>query len=679
MSRSVAPPPPSPLPNPVPPCFCLPMFSPWFCLATLGLLFCQTCSTALYLKSHGVDRLLSPSIQTAPAPPESHPKSNRAWNLVPVPATAPGRKRFGGGKSPQGVKTAAIKKPTAQNSSRYRRAALEARDVAPKIERSPPSGLQRTWPEPQANASEVPQVQSGLYSSAKVEDAPVIYHEEVLASRPGDPCRQPDGPKDCVPWAGHSVPPTKPCRFCPHRDTGPSSMVTWGCLRSHLPPDFCAISPLAFGHGQYYEGLPSGLARNNFEVPLGGDGLLSSSSSTILYPSLGQAWPPTISHGAYQLLGPEIEPPAATIGPFLDAGSSVPFAGTGGEPGCTTQYGVAFSPFLEQYCFQNAHPPVFRPAPLAPQSHGGDAAVPVPLSCLGPQTALPAIGNEPASSHPAYLADGPWASWVPDLRGPSPAQFPFMKSEDAHPALHGCSGEAYMSQELPHVPRQDVALLPFQSWSSSQDWAFQLLEAPAPRDPVGFPHMQDAASSVDHGANLGVQMGVDHEPGGHDDGHEARPEAKTKKRAVPAPDAEPAHPREASHRSRKQRATGTTAPEGVKPRKPFPESDRKETSRTRDIGACVRCKMQRVRVRCETRSRHRPLLVSSIAFWLTLTSSVGQTHQTQMAPAWAAAKWPTTSRRRSFITSAATGTSSRRSPSSGHLPRTSLVGGRAHR
>lgn len=35
----------------------------------------------------------------------------------------------------------------------------------------------------------------------------------------------------------------------------------------------------------------------------------------------------------------------------------------------------------------------------------------------------------------------------------------------------------------------------------------------------------------------------------------------------------------------------------AKQRKPFGEDERQQTSHTRDVGACVRCKMQRVRVR----------------------------------------------------------------------------------
>ncbi|KAJ4389636.1 hypothetical protein N0V93_007108 [Gnomoniopsis smithogilvyi] len=44
-------------------------------------------------------------------------------------------------------------------------------------------------------------------------------------------------------------------------------------------------------------------------------------------------------------------------------------------------------------------------------------------------------------------------------------------------------------------------------------------------------------------------------------------------------------------------AANETSGTKVKPRKPFGEDKRQETSRTRDIGACVRCKMQRVRCR----------------------------------------------------------------------------------
>lgn len=51
-----------------------------------------------------------------------------------------------------------------------------------------------------------------------------------------------------------------------------------------------------------------------------------------------------------------------------------------------------------------------------------------------------------------------------------------------------------------------------------------------------------------------------------------------------------------SSRQETDEATTGAFNASLKPRKQFNEGERQETSRTRDIGACVRCKMQRVRV-----------------------------------------------------------------------------------
>lgn len=52
---------------------------------------------------------------------------------------------------------------------------------------------------------------------------------------------------------------------------------------------------------------------------------------------------------------------------------------------------------------------------------------------------------------------------------------------------------------------------------------------------------------------------------------------------------------QSSRQGSKELAPGTLDAT-TKPRKPFGEDQRQETSRTRDVGACIRCKMQRVRV-----------------------------------------------------------------------------------
>lgn len=63
----------------------------------------------------------------------------------------------------------------------------------------------------------------------------------------------------------------------------------------------------------------------------------------------------------------------------------------------------------------------------------------------------------------------------------------------------------------------------------------------------------------------------------------------------------PEHDRELLSVCQSSRQTTCEAANGTsdtksKPRRPFGEDKRQETSRTRDVGACVRCKMQRVRV-----------------------------------------------------------------------------------
>lgn len=125
-----------------------------------------------------------------------------------------------------------------------------------------------------------------------------------------------------------------------------------------------------------------------------------------------------------------------------------------------------------------------------------------------------------------------------------------------------------------------------------------------------------------------------------------------------------------SSRQKPQEAATGTSETNLKPRKAFGEDQRQETSRTRDVGACVRCKMQRVRVSTYKKKKKK------VSYYGMMTAkskpnSVDQTWQIQTVPASRASRWPVIRRRRSFTTSAVTVTNCRRLPFSGRLPRQS--------
>lgn len=127
-------------------------------------------------------------------------------------------------------------------------------------------------------------------------------------------------------------------------------------------------------------------------------------------------------------------------------------------------------------------------------------------------------------------------------------------------------------------------------------------------------------------------------------------------------------------------ATGMLDPKGnLKMKKHLPEEERQQTSRTRDIGACVRCKMQRVRV-----SKQHVLFVFSY-FLILLTAnleikSVDQIQQIQTVLAFHASKWPAIRQRRSSTTLDVIVTNCKRLLFSEHLPRQSTRSvGRLHK
>lgn len=531
-------------------------------------------------------------------------------------ASAPATRKSEG-KKPRGAQTtskatralARRQKLTPENKLWYYKAALEAECVAPEIEESP-SRLPNKWSESQANnndISDASRVKPGLSPTTKIEHSPDSYHEGVLANCPKDNFRgQPNGPTEYVSWGSHDVPPANP------------SLYKWEGLELHtlMPPVYHPTTPLAFDHNEYNRESAFGPLQNNIGVPHGDGWGLTHPTSTIPDASLSQAWPTHIFHGGYQLPTPELEPSLTITGPVLHSETLMLCNNTNGESAwkyASPQDGVADNP-LNPCLLQNNHPYISHPLPLTPPSYGGDADAPSLLSYLGSQLTPPAIGNESALLYPGHLVEGPWFSWTPNFDEPGPAQFPIMKSKDDDSALHDGPGDAHTSQQVPHIPQPNTAFLPLSTWTTPREYALQHLPAPVPASqrPAGFPHLRDGARSIHHGDNLDIQMSINHGQSGYHASIDTLQDLHLSTEgthAVPPPAAGPARlgPGAASNQNEKQQtADPGPVPECVKPRRPFPESDRKETSHTRDIGACVRCKMQRVRVRGERFSLSPP-------------------------------------------------------------------------
>lgn len=67
--------------------------------------------------------------------------------------------------------------------------------------------------------------------------------------------------------------------------------------------------------------------------------------------------------------------------------------------------------------------------------------------------------------------------------------------------------------------------------------------------------------------------------------------------------------------------TTTTTTQGQKSRKPLAEDARIETSRTRDVGACIRCKIQRVRVSQSNRDPPESVIILSLSLFFSSFTS----------------------------------------------------------
>lgn len=110
-------------------------------------------------------------------------------------------------------------------------------------------------------------------------------------------------------------------------------------------------------------------------------------------------------------------------------------------------------------------------------------------------------------------------------------------------------------------------------------------------------------------------------------------------------------------------ANSVNSIQGQKARKPLGEDERQETSRTRDVGACVRCKIQRVRVGRQL-SINNPLHVLNGGQNADLGCPYHSANRTRTSPtalAWRASKWPAIDPRSESTTLVVTGTSCRRS------------------
>lgn len=558
--------------------------------------------------------MISPYVQTAPAHLGSggNRPSGRAWHTTNPQATSP---RKSAAKGPRGVRPKARKGLTHQHKSDYYRTAIDAQDVASKVDSNlayPP----RKESEYQVNIVEIPRSQPEFCPVAKYEKSPAIYQEEISPTEgPGEVEQQPQNSVEHVLWAGSNpVPPSNPVQYYPlgHTAVLSSSITTWEAFNSHLmPPGFYAIpTPPIYEQGGNPR-LLSGLAQNSVDSSLRTNRELTCFSSTFLdSASLCQAWPLGAPQNTGQFNHPEAEPSAATTEPFVHPETSASFDEAHGLPTSIPQRSFG------QYAMHNGPTPAFHPqlqAASLPLSEIRNGAAEVPLPFPDSQLALPEPANTFAASQPEYAAGGAWTSWDQDFNGQNaPAWYqPGIKSEKNDLDLPGYPGDGHVSQGPPRFSAQSGGLLPFQPWTGSQELAFPPtpIEASVMREPNGMaeaPHTQQAVlSSIVPRPHAGVPPSVDHGENVFHDSVEAtrqifpKPDPETAQ-VLPTSEDEALQLCVASRQIEQQQATKVSTPESVKPRKPFLENDRKETSRTRDIGACVRCKMQRVRVRGQT-------------------------------------------------------------------------------
>lgn len=468
----------------------------------------------------------------------------------------------------------------------------------------------------QVNIVEIPRSQPEFCPVAKYEKSPAIYQEEISPTEsPGEVEQQPQDSVEHVLWAGSNpIPPANPVQYHPLGHTAvlsSSSITTWGAFNSHLMrPGFYAIpTPPIYEHGGDPR-LLSGLPQNDIDSSLRNDRELTCFSSPFLdSTSFCQTWPLGAPPNSGQFNHPDTEPSAATTEPFVHPATSASFVEAHGLPTSIPQRSFG------QYAMHNGSTPVFHPqlqAASLPLSEIRNGAAEVLLPFPDSQLALPEIANAFAASQPEYASGGAWNSWGQDTNGQNaPAWYqPGIKSEKNDLDLPGYPRDGHASQEPPHFSAQSGGLLPFQPWTGSQELAFPPtpIEASAIREPNGMTevsHAQHALSSIVQRPHAGVPSSVNH---GENIFHE---NVEASRQIFPKPDPEmvqvlPTSDDEAlklcvpSRRIEQQQATKRSTPESVKPRKPFLEDDRKETNRTRDIGACVRCKMQRVRVRGQT-------------------------------------------------------------------------------
>lgn len=234
----------------------------------------------------------------------------------------------------------------------------------------------------------------------------------------------------------------------------------------------------------------------------------------------------------------------------------------------------------------------------SPQSmqkdHGVELAVPQPAEPGYVSQDLHPY-QESINSHFGYSQEGP-----PSLPlQPWPAQrFP-------HDAFTGSQDRIFVPEESSIPPEWNENLQPVHGNSSqgqgipgvqSTGVGSVKVEAPIQGGSGGLP---TAAQSPYDRDIVNVQKSVDlHRPSPKFGGLPANRRPRDPGSQWPThPDHDPAvlFACQSSRQATDEVVTGASNA-SLKPRKQFNEGERQETSRTRDVGACVRCKMQRVRV-----------------------------------------------------------------------------------
>lgn len=389
---------------------------------------------------------------------------------------------------------------------------------------------------------------------------------------------------ECLPWAGHTVPPANTGPLNPGEATDASSSATGEGPASQGPlgPNhllFCASrGPMATGPS-----LPD-VIPNNVNQPLPWDVFGPSfATRTTLDASVGRTWP-----AGYCQTIPQFPVPSLQVAPFDHWQRSA--------SGFTPQYNVGVNPF-GPYLVQSVYPPVVQLTPFPVYSFGQYAAAMAAQPFMSNPFTFPPMRAEIAPWGSQHLAGSYASPWTQGVDWYSFEQCPNATGPAIGTTPHGSPEEAIASPEVPCMVQQDSAIFPLSVWPDSRDLAIAPASAPPSRDIIAMPGMHGAHAIGRPSANHAEQAIGD--PAGSGIalaavGPAVKADATLDLDA--AASAPPAVPSMALQEPRMMVAAGRLTPDEARARRPFQEFDRQETSRTRDVGACVRCKMQRVRV-----------------------------------------------------------------------------------